>query len=412
MAKTITRNKIGVEDLLLGRTPVIQTRGSASTTINPLDIPIVVDDAEAVSALDVTIYTRARFYVSNAASEYRYEAAIASGGLPSTGAGVWLLETDLVRPTEITGSSTLLPNQRYRLLYSTSALSNLVVGDGSEIDGDTIEIAMDSALQGDTYFSPASNSLLGFEPMDGVAGAGTDALDVEPAVSPNWQLGKLTDFDFACAIRKEGDASYKAIISNDSTECRAISHGMSAGDKFHIGRIRCQFSRDTMKPSHIKFTYSAIAGIWFMELSFPDSTSMVFNSKLVTKYMLTTGLTTLDTVLDEVDTMLKLSHKTELANSSDKSTNDASVIVIQGGDSVITAELREGMCTVINRSSGTVKITTGVGVTAMLLTRGEAIVGASTTSDVTLSQHSLCTIVKQGTNILVYTESASVTRDV
>lgn len=94
MKRTITKSLAGAEDLLVGRIDKVkQTRNGQEYDISGIDIPVVVLNTDAVSALDISQVTRARVYTTaNNYDDYIYDKA-ATEGLPSTGIGFWVKRT-------------------------------------------------------------------------------------------------------------------------------------------------------------------------------------------------------------------------------------------------------------------------------------------------------------------------------
>lgn len=85
----------GMEDLLTGVGTEEQARGESTYEIGKIDIPYSVESIEAMSALDVNLFTKARVYFSAyTAVDYVYDPA-ATSGEESTGSGYWIKDTTL-----------------------------------------------------------------------------------------------------------------------------------------------------------------------------------------------------------------------------------------------------------------------------------------------------------------------------
>lgn len=105
-SRVITKNLAGVEDLLLGIDQVTQVRNGTSYQITRIDLPLVVADQAAMTALDITTVTRARLYASTTSyNDYIYDAT-ATSGIASSGVGFWVRVT--VNSTVTTAAPTLL----------------------------------------------------------------------------------------------------------------------------------------------------------------------------------------------------------------------------------------------------------------------------------------------------------------
>lgn len=92
--RSITKALGGAEDLLVGRVDqVTQSRNGQNYTISGIDVPLVAASTAAISALDVTKFTRARVYTTvDTYADYIYDSA-ATVGLASLGTGKWVLST-------------------------------------------------------------------------------------------------------------------------------------------------------------------------------------------------------------------------------------------------------------------------------------------------------------------------------
>tara|TARA_R110000851_G_scaffold14313_5_gene48497 strand:+ start:5748 stop:8051 length:2304 start_codon:yes stop_codon:yes gene_type:complete len=90
--RIVRKSKAGVQDVILGKGPVTQTRGVNEYQIDRLDIPLALDTTAEMQALDVDDYTRARVY-SDAATfvDYIYDEAATVGIAPTEGVGFWVI---------------------------------------------------------------------------------------------------------------------------------------------------------------------------------------------------------------------------------------------------------------------------------------------------------------------------------
>lgn len=109
MAKTrnVSKQLASMEDLLLGKGAVSQTRGKQELTVHRVDVPFAVDTEAEMQALDVTRYTRARVYAdATTFTEYAYDPDTTAGIAPNEGAGYWveLARTQLVLQDTVTSA--------------------------------------------------------------------------------------------------------------------------------------------------------------------------------------------------------------------------------------------------------------------------------------------------------------------
>jgi hypothetical protein len=90
--RNVTKNLIGMEDLLAGVGKTDQVRNETTCSMGRMDIPYAVSSVAEMQALDVTRFINARVYSSTTEwVEYRYDANDVTGILPVAGAGSWIL---------------------------------------------------------------------------------------------------------------------------------------------------------------------------------------------------------------------------------------------------------------------------------------------------------------------------------
>lgn len=98
--RNVTKNLVGMEDLLTGVGKEDQVRNEVTYSMGRMDIPYAVNSTAELQALDVTRFINARVYSSTTAwVDYRYDAVDVTGIAPITGSGSWLvtdLRTDLI----------------------------------------------------------------------------------------------------------------------------------------------------------------------------------------------------------------------------------------------------------------------------------------------------------------------------
>jgi len=127
--RNIKKQLIGMQDILQGVGNVSQSRNSQAYNINRVDVPFAVSTVEEMSALDITLYTRARVYSTTTLfRDYIFDSAAASGVAPDSGTGYWVVLTD-------SGSSS---TNRF------STLANAMIG--LLPTGDTVTLAIGDVI--------------------------------------------------------------------------------------------------------------------------------------------------------------------------------------------------------------------------------------------------------------------------
>lgn len=127
--RVVRKSKAGVQDLVLGKGKVTQSRGGNEYLIDMLDHHVAVDSVAEIAALDVDDFTRARLYTSTTTFvDYIYDAT-ALTGIASTGDGFWVttycvpgLTTEAIKAYDLTVGFT----------YTTSGLTLANDGGGGK----------------------------------------------------------------------------------------------------------------------------------------------------------------------------------------------------------------------------------------------------------------------------------------
>lgn len=100
--RIVRKSLAGVQDLLLGKGKVSQTRGDNVLEIDRLDVYLAIDTLNELRALDVTDFTRARVYSSTSVFiEFIYDVDATEGESPDdpTDTGHWVVVDDRVSTT-------------------------------------------------------------------------------------------------------------------------------------------------------------------------------------------------------------------------------------------------------------------------------------------------------------------------
>lgn len=95
--RNIKKNLAGMQDLLIGKGVEVQNRADALYSINRIDVPFSVDTIAEMSALDISLVTRARVYRTETKFiDYVYIATDTTGIVSDTGAGSWFIPDNFV----------------------------------------------------------------------------------------------------------------------------------------------------------------------------------------------------------------------------------------------------------------------------------------------------------------------------
>jgi hypothetical protein len=109
--RNVTKNLIGMEDLLAGVGKTDQVRNETTYSMGRIDVPYAVSSVAEMQALDVTRFINARVYSTTTDfTDYRYDPTDVTGILPVAGSGSWILilsKTTPITLAEAIASTTL-----------------------------------------------------------------------------------------------------------------------------------------------------------------------------------------------------------------------------------------------------------------------------------------------------------------